>query len=82
MAATLASMKMIPVEGLALILGADFFVTQARGMTNLVGNGVATVAMACWEKEFDTARAARVLAGDYPELASSAATPELPLSAA
>lgn len=64
LAATLSSMKMIPVEGLALILGVDFFLTQARGMTNLVGNGVATVALACWEKEFDAARAARVLAGD------------------
>lgn len=64
LAATLSSMKMIPVEGLALILGVDFFLTQARGMTNLVGNGVATVAMACWEKEFDAARAARVLSGD------------------
>jgi aerobic C4-dicarboxylate transport protein len=67
LAATLSSMKMIPVEGLALILGVDFFLTQARAMTNLVGNGVATVAMACWEKEFDAARAARVLAGDYSE---------------
>lgn len=65
LAATLSSMRIIPVEGLALILGVDFFLTQARGMTNLVGNGVATVVMACWEKEFDAVRAARVLAGDY-----------------
>jgi Na+/H+-dicarboxylate symporter len=68
LAATLASMKIIPVEGMALILGVDFFLTQARAMTNLVSNGVATVAIACWEKEFDAAKAARVLAGDYSEL--------------
>jgi len=80
LAATLSTMKMIPVEGLALILGVDFFLTQARAMTNLVGNGVATVAMACWEKEFDTARAARVLDGDYSELPLPAPAPEIPPS--
>lgn len=68
LAATLASMKTIPVEGMALILGVDFFLTQARAMTNLVANGVATVATACWEKEFDAAKAARVLEGDYSDL--------------
>jgi aerobic C4-dicarboxylate transport protein len=68
LAATLASVKIIPVEGMALILGVDFFLTQARAMTNVVSNGVATVATACWEKEFDRAQAARALAGEYPEV--------------
>jgi aerobic C4-dicarboxylate transport protein len=68
LAATLASMKIIPVEGMVLILGVDFFLTQARAVTNLVANGVATVATACWENEFDAAKAARVLAGDYSDL--------------
>jgi aerobic C4-dicarboxylate transport protein len=68
LAATLSSMKMIPVEGLA------------RAMTNLVGNGVATVAMACWEKEFDAARAARVLDGEYSELPAPAPALEAPPS--
>jgi aerobic C4-dicarboxylate transport protein len=68
LAATLASMKIIPVEGMALILGVDFFLTQARAVTNLVANGVATVGTACWEGEFDAAKAARVLAGDYSDL--------------
>jgi aerobic C4-dicarboxylate transport protein len=65
LAATLASVKIIPVEGMALILGVDFFLTQARGMTNLVSNGVATVATACWEKEFDRTQAARALEGEW-----------------
>jgi aerobic C4-dicarboxylate transport protein len=64
LAATLASLKTIPVEGMALILGVDFFLTQARALTNLVSNGVATVATACWEKEFDAGQAARVLEGE------------------
>jgi aerobic C4-dicarboxylate transport protein len=68
--ATLASLKIIPVEGMALILGVDFFLTQARGMTNVISNGVATLATACWEKEFDRAQAARALEEDYPEVSS------------
>jgi aerobic C4-dicarboxylate transport protein len=64
LAATLASVKIIPVEGMALILGVDFFLTQARAMTNVVSNGVATLATACWENEFDRAQAARALEGD------------------
>ncbi len=68
LAATLASVKIIPVEGMALILGVDFFLTQARAMTNVLSNGVATVATACWEKEFDRTQAAKVLEGEYPEM--------------
>ncbi len=59
--ATLASMKTIPVEGMVLILGVDWFMAQARSMTNLVGNGVATVIIAKWEKEFDAQKAAEAL---------------------
>src|SRR5438094_1235143 len=61
LAATLSSMKTIPVEGMVLILGVDWFMAQARSMTNLVGNGVATVVIAKWEKEFDAAKAEAVL---------------------
>ncbi|MDQ6630482.1 MAG: C4-dicarboxylate transporter DctA [Verrucomicrobiota bacterium] len=67
LAATLSSMRdpsgaqIIPVEGMVLILGVDWFMAQARAMTNLVGNGVATVVIAKWENEFDTAQAKRVL---------------------
>jgi len=54
-------MKTIPVEGMVLILGVDWFMAQARAMTNMVGNGVATIVIARWEKEFDPGRANHVL---------------------
>jgi aerobic C4-dicarboxylate transport protein len=61
LAATLSSMKTIPVEGMVLILGVDWFMAQARAMTNLVGNGVATIVIARWENEFDAKKAALAL---------------------
>ncbi len=61
LAATLSSMKTIPVEGMVLILGVDWFMAQARSMTNLVGNGAATIIIAKWENDFDVATAKRVL---------------------
>ncbi len=63
LAATLSTLKTIPVEGMILILGVDWFMAEARAMTNLVGNGVATIVLACWENEFDKASAARMLDG-------------------
>ncbi|HUR60074.1 MAG TPA: C4-dicarboxylate transporter DctA [Opitutaceae bacterium] len=66
--ATLSTMKTIPPEGMVLILGVDWLMAQARAMTNMVGNGVATIIVAKWENEFDAARAKRVLDGeDEPE---------------
>ena len=62
--ATLSSMHTIPVEGMLLLLGVDWFMAQVRAMTNMVGNCVATVVIARWEKEFDGAMAARVLNGE------------------
>jgi aerobic C4-dicarboxylate transport protein len=64
LAATLASMKTIPVEGMVLIFGVDWFMAQARSMTNLVGNGAATIIIAKWENEFDHETAKRVLNGE------------------
>src|SRR5204862_2570479 len=61
LAATLSSMKTSAVEGMVLILGVDWFMAQARAMTNMVGNGVATIIIARWEKEFDPVQAERVL---------------------
>ncbi len=69
LAATLASMKTIPVEGMVLILGVDWLMAQARAMTNMLGNGVATIIVAKWENEFDATRAQQVLDGNVPELA-------------
>ena len=64
LAATLAATHVIPVEGIALILGIDRFMSEARAITNLIGNGVATVAVAKWEGALDTERMKRVLAGE------------------
>ncbi len=55
LAATLAVVPSIPVAGLALILGIDRFMSEARALTNFVGNGVATVVVSHWEKELDHA---------------------------
>jgi aerobic C4-dicarboxylate transport protein len=53
LASTLSAIKVIPVEGLALLLGVDRFMSEARAITNFIGNGVATVWLANNEKEFD-----------------------------
>jgi aerobic C4-dicarboxylate transport protein len=53
LAATLAVVPDIPVAGLALILGIDRFMSEARAITNLIGNGVAAIVMAKWEKDLD-----------------------------
>lgn len=55
LAATLAVVPTIPVAGLALILGIDRFMSEARALTNFVGNGVATIVVSHWEKELDHA---------------------------
>jgi aerobic C4-dicarboxylate transport protein len=64
LAATFAAIPTIPVAGLALILGIDRFMSEARALTNLIGNGVATVVVSRWENELDTERMARVLNGE------------------
>jgi aerobic C4-dicarboxylate transport protein len=56
LAATLGSIPAIPVAGLVLLLGVDRFLNEARAITNLVGNGLATIAVAKWEGAFDTER--------------------------
>ncbi len=70
LAATLSSVPTIPVAGLALILGIDRFMSEARALTNLIGNGVATVVIAKWENELDHARLAEAMReGTAPPLA-------------
>jgi aerobic C4-dicarboxylate transport protein len=56
LASTLSAVKVIPVEGLALLLGVDRFMSEARAITNFIGNGVATVFISCNEKMFDRSR--------------------------
>ncbi|MDQ0272886.1 aerobic C4-dicarboxylate transport protein [Cytobacillus purgationiresistens] len=53
LASTLAAIQVIPLEGLALLLGVDRFMSEGRAITNLIGNGIATVAVAKSENEFD-----------------------------
>jgi aerobic C4-dicarboxylate transport protein len=56
LAATLSAVGGVPVAGLALILGIDRFMSEARALTNLIGNGVATVVVAKWTGDLDTER--------------------------
>ncbi|AWX54766.1 dicarboxylate/amino acid:cation symporter [Brevibacillus brevis] len=56
LAATLAAFPIIPVEGIALLLGVDRFMSEARAITNLIGNGVAAVVIAKHENEFHPGR--------------------------
>ena len=56
LAATLSAVGTVPVAGLALILGIDRFMSEARALTNLIGNGVATLVVAKWTNELDVER--------------------------
>lgn len=62
LAATLAAFPMVPLEGLTLLIGVDRFMSEARAITNLIGNGVATVVVAKMEKEFDDHQHRQVVA--------------------
>ena len=76
LAATLSSTGTVPVAGLTLLLGIDRFMSEARALTNFVGNAVATLVVARWEGELDVARARDVLNGAIAPKA--AAAPEAP----
>ncbi|HLJ21672.1 MAG TPA: cation:dicarboxylase symporter family transporter, partial [Stellaceae bacterium] len=56
LAATLAIVPDIPIQSLALLLGIDKFMSECRALTNLVGNGVATIVVSRWEGELDRAK--------------------------
>jgi aerobic C4-dicarboxylate transport protein len=72
LAATLAVVPSIPIAGLALILGVDRFMSEARALTNMVGNGVATIIVARWEGELDFTRLNSELAGEPARAAEPA----------
>ena len=77
LAATLAAFPRIPVAGLALLVGVDRFMSEARAITNLIGNTVATLAVARWDGALDLERCTRVLDGKAPQDDSGAViTPE------
>ncbi|MBI3880659.1 MAG: dicarboxylate/amino acid:cation symporter [Verrucomicrobia bacterium] len=63
LAATLTSLDTVPVAGLVLVLGVDRLLSEARAVTNLIGNGVATVVISKWEGGFDEKKAERALGG-------------------
>jgi aerobic C4-dicarboxylate transport protein len=62
LASTLSAMQKIPLEGLALLLGVDRFMSEARAITNIIGNGVATLVISRSEGAFDDAKQAATLA--------------------
>ena len=64
LAATLSAVGEVPVAGLAIILGIDRFMSEARALTNLVGNGVATIVVAKWTGELDSQQLTAVLNKD------------------
>ncbi len=61
LAATLSSIGTLPLSGLALLFGVDRFMSESRAITNLIGNGVATIVVARWEGAIDRERMHRVL---------------------
>jgi aerobic C4-dicarboxylate transport protein len=66
LAATLAATGSVPVAGITLLLGVDRFMSEARALTNIIGNAVATIVVGRWENEIDLDRAKRVLDGEKP----------------
>ncbi len=64
LAATLQTVGNVPVAGLALILGIDRFMSEARALTNFIGNGVATLVVSKWCGQLDEVRLASMLEGD------------------
>ncbi|MGM0779045.1 MAG: C4-dicarboxylate transporter DctP [Bacillota bacterium] len=61
LASTLAALQVIPLEGLALLLGVDRFMSEGRAIVNLIGNGIATMVVAKSENEFDENKAKRAI---------------------
>ena len=80
LAGTLSALPDIPMAGLALLLGIDPFMQRGRGLTNYIGNGVAAIAIAAWEKDLDVALLRRRLdAGpDDPDAIASDSTSASP----
>jgi aerobic C4-dicarboxylate transport protein len=64
LAATLSAFPTVPVAGLTLLIGVDRFMSEARAITNLIGNAVATMVVAKWNGALDLERARRILDGE------------------
>jgi aerobic C4-dicarboxylate transport protein len=74
LAATLSAVGSVPVAGMALILGIDRFMSEGRALTNLIGNGIATIVTAKWCNELDEVQLHKALAGETIELEEKVAT--------
>jgi aerobic C4-dicarboxylate transport protein len=70
LAATLAAFPTVPVAGLTLLVGVDRFMSEARAITNLIGNAVATMVIARWDDALDLVRARAILDGAPPPAAT------------
>lgn len=70
LAATLTTIHSIPLVGLVLLLGIDRFLNEARAVTNLIGNGIGTIAIAKWDNSFDLAACEREIAAMKEEKAA------------
>lgn len=75
LAATLSVIPEIPLVGLVLLLGVDRFLNEARAVTNLIGNGIGTIAIAKWDGAFDQAVADREIAAMKNPVATNAPVP-------
>jgi aerobic C4-dicarboxylate transport protein len=75
LAATLASMGKIPVAGMVLLLGVDRFMSEARAITNTIGNAVGTLAIARWVGDLDQTRVRQVLDGEISPIPAEPASP-------
>jgi len=73
LASTLSALKIVPVEGIALVLGVDRFMSEARAITNLIGNGAATLVIARSEGAFDDAQRERAVTELHVERLAGAA---------
>jgi aerobic C4-dicarboxylate transport protein len=69
LAATLSAIPTLPVAGLSLLIGIDRFMSEARAITNLIGNALAAIVIAKWEGALNVRRMRRILDGETPEQA-------------
>jgi aerobic C4-dicarboxylate transport protein len=77
LAATLGSTHILPVAGIALVIGVDRLMNEIRALTNLIGNAVATIVVARWEGEIDLVRARAVLNGEVVPVLDVEAEPQV-----
>jgi aerobic C4-dicarboxylate transport protein len=73
LASTLGAMRVVPIEGVAILLGVDRFMSEARAITNLIGNGAATLVIARSENAFDETARVRAVSDSHAQRTEAAA---------